>query len=132
LGATPQGDYGIGVIPIREDASCVFGAIDIDEYANGESTRAVVEKVAHLKLPLVACQTKSGGIHLYLFLRDKPVRAELVRMKLMEWATVLGHRGVEVFPKQSVLASKEDVGNWINMPYYRGAETNRYAVLPGA
>lgn len=36
----------------------------------------------------------------------------------MDWAIALGYNNVEVFPKQTKLASERDVGNWINMPYF--------------
>ena len=49
----------------------------------------------------------------------------------MEWAVALGYSGVEVFPKQTRLANDQDIGNWINMPYYNVASTNRYAVVDG-
>jgi len=46
----------------------------------------------------------------------------------MEWAIALGHSGVEVFPKQVRLANQRDYGNWINMPYFGGEHTHRYAI----
>src|SRR5690348_14893043 len=45
------GKRGVGVIPIRDDACCVFGAIDVDEYGTADSLSAVTEKIASLKLP---------------------------------------------------------------------------------
>lgn len=122
------GAFGIGVVPIRDDSTAVFGAIDVDQY--GTNLADLAAEVARLNLPLVLCRTKSGGAHLYLFLRDQPVKAEVVRGKLMEWAVLLGYSGVEVFPKQTRLAGPNDTGNWINMPYFRGADTNRFAILP--
>jgi hypothetical protein len=44
---------------------------------------------------------------------------------------VLGYGGVEVFPKQVMLASDKDVGNWLNMPYFKHNDTNRYAIFKG-
>lgn len=123
-----SGAYGIGIVPIRDDATCVFGAIDVDQYAT--DLVALAGEVARLKLPLILCRTKSGGAHLYLFLKDQPAKAEVVRRKLMEWAVLLGYAKVEVFPKQIRLAGPRDCGNWINMPYFRGKDTNRFAILP--
>lgn len=119
------GRYGLGVVPIRDDATVVFGAIDIDDYA--VVIARIAEEVTRLRLPLVVCRTKSGGLHLYLFMRE-PVPAELVRTTLMEWAIALGYAGVEVFPKQTRLAGPEDWGNWINLPYFSGDRSTRYAV----
>jgi hypothetical protein len=122
------GTYGIGIVPIRDDATCCFGAIDIDQYDKDLSKLA--DQIVALQLPLVPCRTKSGGVHLYLFTKE-PTPATLVRERLMEWAVLLGHSGVEIFPKQSRLASENDIGNWINMPYYQGDATNRYAIAAG-
>ncbi len=119
--------FGLGVTPILEDATCLWGAIDVDVYP---LDLPKLEALARSKgLPLVLCRTKSGGAHLYLFMAS-PAPAEIVRAKLMEWAVALGFPGVEVFPKQTSLASERDYGNWINMPYQGGARTTRYALSP--
>jgi hypothetical protein len=122
---TIVGTIGIGVCPIDDDSNCVFGAIDVDVYPL--DLRKLQKAVHDLELPLVICRTKSGGAHLYLFLSE-PTPAELVRGRLMEWAVALGYPGVEVFPKQTKLASKNDEGNWINLPYQGGARSTRYAL----
>lgn len=123
-----SGDYSLGIVPIREDASCVFGAIDIDNYKL--DLLALEQEVQKAGVPVIVCRTKSGGAHLYCF-STEPVSAELMRGKLMEWAVVLGHSGVEVFPKQTRLAGPNDYGNWINMPYFAGDKTTRYAIANG-
>lgn len=123
-----RGEYGIGIVPIRDDATCVFGAVDIDSY-NLDFSK-LEDDIARLQLPLIICRTKSGGAHLYLF-TNEAVPAELIRGKLMDWAVALGHSGVEVFPKQVKLAGPNDYGNWINMPYFSMEQTNRYAVAGG-
>jgi len=120
------GTYGLGIVPICEDNTCRFGAIDIDQYDH--DLKDLAEKIEKLELPLLVCRSKSGGAHLYLFARE-PVSAELMRGKLMEWAIAIGYGGVEVFPKQVNLAGPEDVGNWINMPYFNSEETIRFGVF---
>jgi len=67
---------------------------------------------------------------LYLFIKNG-AKAALVRDKLMEWAVVLGYPGVEVFPKQSEIADENDIGSWINMPYFQADRTTRYAIHKG-
>ncbi len=119
------GTYGLGVVPIRIDATCRWGAIDVDVY-RGFDHAALRRQVEERGLPLVVCRSKSGGGHLFLFLADD-APAELVRSKLTEWADALGYHGAEVFPKQTRL-DDEGVGNWINMPYQAGDRTTRYAV----
>lgn len=110
-----KGEQGIGIVPIKDDATVSFAAIDIDTY--DIDIDKLEERINELKLPLLICQSKSGGVHAYLFCKD-PISAELVRSRLEEWAVVLGHPGVEIFPKQNELCSDKDVGNWLNMPYF--------------
>lgn len=120
-----SGVFGLGVVPIRDDGTCVFGAIDVDVYPLDLGILGAL--IRELRLPLVVCRTKSGGAHLYLFM-SAPASAGLVRGKLMDWAVRLGYPGVEVFPKQTRLASTNDDGSWINVPYNGGRRSTRYAV----
>jgi len=121
-----RGEQGIGIVPITDDAMVRWAAIDIDVY-EGLDIAAMEQTIKEMKLPLVLCSTKSGGIHAYLFLTEW-TSAHLVRERLTQWAYVLGHPGTEVFPKQSQLASTADVGNWINMPYFGDT---RYGIRDG-
>ena len=146
------GRMGLGIIPIRDDATVMFAAGDIDEYqvkciecngAKGGCDKcegrgwnyldlvALQAKIVKFDLPLLVTRTKSGGAHLYVFFH-KPVPAELARAKMAEWVVALGYPGIEIFPKQSKLANENDVGNWINMPYAgcEGGETLRYGIKP--
>ncbi len=123
-----NGKLGVGSIPIRDDATCSWGAIDIDTYPL--DIPALEAKLKDMNLPLVPCRTKSGGAHLYLFV-NTPVSAEKIRNYLMKFSSILGHPGVEIFPKQVKLASERDVGNWINMPYFNADKTDRYAIIGG-
>jgi hypothetical protein len=123
-----SGKASVGVVPIQDDGTCWWGAIDIDEYPL--DIYAIDEKVRALGLPLIVLRTKSGGAHLTCFVSE-PVPCKLMRDKLYQFALVLGYAGVEIFPKQNMLASRQDVGNWLNMPYFRHWETDRYAVLKG-
>jgi hypothetical protein len=54
------------------------------------------------------------------------VSAGLMQDKLNEIRSVLGYGGSEVFPKQRELKSKDDTGNFLNLPYYNGDDTVRY------
>lgn len=110
------GRVPLGVICIREDSRCRWGAIDVDEYS--EDLIDIIHRVDQRKLPLVPCRSKSGGLHLFLFL-DRFEPASEVQSKLRDLAASLGLTGSEIFPKQTrVLSERGDVGNWIVMPYY--------------
>lgn len=122
-----SGVQGVGVVPIRDDSSCFFGAIDIDIY-DGLDVNKVINTSEELDLPLVFCRSKSGGLHAFCFVKDA-VPAATMREKLSLFSAALGHGGVEIFPKQSeILAERGDVGGWINMPYFDAARTTRYAM----
>ncbi len=123
-----DGKYGIGVIPIRDDSRCVFAAIDVDVYADLDLGRVAFD-VAKMGLPLIVCRSKSGGAHIYLFMKE-PVPAGKVQERLREIAATLAFGTAELFPKQTSIDSDRDLGSWINCPYQNAAETNRYAVMP--
>ena len=111
-----SGERPLGVISIREDNSCLWGSIDIDKY--DDDLAGVVEEVEREKLPLVPCRSKSGGLHLFLFLQE-PQPAAAVQDTLRNIAASLGMAGSEIFPKQTeVLAERGDLGNWMVMPYF--------------
>ena len=121
------GSQSLGIIPIRADNTCLFGAIDIDSYGNFEYNK-LVKKLETNRFPLVLTRSKSGGAHLWIFF-ENPVPADLVQTKLREFASAIGFGRSEIFPKQSeILLDRGDIGNWINMPYFNGAEGNRYGI----
>lgn len=118
---------GIGIVPLKDDNTCNFGVIDIDSYnINHEDLSERLEKE---HIPLVLCRSKSGGAHLYMFLKDA-VEADALIEKLNIIASYLGYGGSEVFPKQSSRIDLEkDIGNWINLPYHNVEKCLRYAVI---
>ena len=124
-----DGSVGLGVVPIRDDNKCKFGAVDVDVY-NDLDIEALSARIKALSLPLTVLRSKSGGAHLVLFMKHA-TPAAAVRKALMNCATILDFAGSEIFPKQENLASKNDVGNWINMPYFDAERTTRYAVVDG-
>jgi hypothetical protein len=125
-----NGERSLGIVPIRDDNTVVFASIDIDTYPL--DLEALDIKIEQLSLPLMLCRSKSGGAHLHLFIKPPGAMAEKVRAKLAEWSAELGFAGVEIFPKQNELRNKDDVGNWINMPYFGGDEDDkRYAIVKG-
>jgi hypothetical protein len=112
------GERPLGIIPIKEDNTCSWGSVDVDEYDT--NLLAIVERVEKSRFPLVPCRSKSGGLHLFLFLL-KPLAASVIQGALREMAASLGLAGSEIFPKQTtVLANKGGLGNWMVMPYFGG------------
>ena len=82
-----EGEQGVGAIPINEDNQCRFGAIDVDVYDLNQ--KEMQDKIQKLKLPLLHCRSKSGGAHLYLFLKEWE-QAAVVREYLTEMSIMLG------------------------------------------
>ena len=122
-----KGNIGVGVVPIRDDATVVWGAIDIDTY----SLDLPKMSIDLANSPFVVCRSKSGGAHIFAF-TSEPVPASLMQERLAKAAAALGFGGVEIFPKQSeLLAERGDIGNWLNMPYFGGEASVRYALIGG-
>ena len=118
-------DPSLGIIPIRDDSTCSWGCIDVDTYPL--DYKKIISHIRELKLPLVMCRSKSGGAHIFIFLKE-PVQASLVRDKLTEWSAEIGYANCEIFPKQiEIKADRGDTGNFLNLPYHDGDSTNRYA-----
>ena len=120
----------LGIIPIRADNTTKWGCIDIDSYPLDHTS--LFKKIRRLKLPLVYCKSKSGGAHLFLFLK-KTIASKLVRNKLIEISALIGHSASEIFPKQSSISlEKGDLGNFLNLPYYNSNKSVRYALRENA
>jgi hypothetical protein len=123
-----NGEEGLGVIPITDNATCNWGAIDVDVYPL--DLVELEAKVNGLELPFVVLRTKSGGAHLTAYFKEFQSCAE-VRAKMAEASFALGLGEREFYPKQVKLANSSDIGNWLNMPYFQGALTERYAIIAG-
>jgi hypothetical protein len=112
------GQRPLGVIVIREDGHSRWGSIDYDVY--DANLLEMVDRVEKMKLPLVPCRSKSGGLHLFLF-SDEWIAAETMRGALQHLSGRLGLSGSEIFPKQTqILRERGDLGNWMVMPYFGG------------
>lgn len=119
------GDQGIGIVPIKDNSCCRFGAIDIDVYT-GLDVPKIVSEITRNGYPVMPVRSKSGGLHLYLF-TNEDVPATLIKEKLQMIAAALKHGDAEIFPKQSeILSERGDIGQWINMPYENYLSTARY------
>lgn len=136
-----DGSMGIGCVPLRDDDTCYWGGIDIDNHGKTEDSdiKGIEKAVNDAGYPLVATRSKSGGVHLYLYLSE-PTRAELVRRVLKMWADALKIPGTDcLFPKHDRMNRDSDTGekglsNWLNFSYFgtnlKGG-TDRYAVVNG-
>ena len=119
------GDPAIGIVPLLSNNRVVWGCIDIDIKGDTklrEKIESLESKVRELGLPLVVCESKSKGAHLYCFAKDE-MPAKVMQAKLAEFAAMLGYGGCEVFPKQTSRADEKDIGNWLNICYHGQTRT---------
>jgi|TARA_R110000787_G_scaffold43799_5_gene107309 hypothetical protein len=119
-----KGGTGVGIIPIKSDNLCHWGAIDIDQY--DVSHKELVDNLRKNKIPAVVGRTKSGGAHVWIFL-SVPIEAADMQRRMTELSASLGYAGSEIFPKQTtILLDRGDTGNFLNMPYHAGKNSVRY------
>lgn len=117
-----DGERPLGVSPLREDGMCRWGVVDSDDYSL--TPLSVMEAAQRADLPVVVCRSKSGGAHVFLFADDWVPQATM-HAALMACRDTLGVKKGEIFPTAAT------PGNWLNMPYFGGDETDRYAVKAG-
>jgi len=108
------GQTPLGINPTREDGTCSWGSIDFNGY--WDSGR-VFRRLSIGKYPLVPCCSKSGGLHLFLFLKS-PAPSVEVQIALRDAAKSLKLGQLadyQIFPK---LSAESDADDWILMPYF--------------
>lgn len=110
-----DGRIGLGISPITTKNKCSFGVIDIDEYKG--QVKTYLDIIAKFGLPLVPIYSKSGGLHLFVFLSEEANAGEVVDL-LQVFRHILGlPKDTEIFPKQRTIPM-DGLGNWINLPYF--------------
>ena len=123
-----DGDYGIGICPVKSDGKCFFGVIDIDYYKS--NIRKVLDFINNYQLPLLPFRSKSGGLHCYLML-TKAVTARQMRKALEQivymfsLSELYGKNKVEIFPKQD---KAEGFGSAITLPYFNVGNEYTYLI----
>lgn len=123
-----DGQQSLGIVPIRIDGTAMWFAIDVDTYDNASLHTSLLKKIAANDLPLVMTKSKSGGAHLWCFLTEA-MQARDIREVAKQFLAILGlPSDTEIFPKQ-VEVDKENVGNWINLPFF--GDTRFGVVLKG-
>ena len=125
-GRTIKAD-SLGICPINRESKCHWGAIDLDNYK--PDLKELFKKIKSINVPLIPIRSKSGGIHLYAFLKN-PVSALLMREKLHSIKHIFGvEKPDRIFPVQKYLdLDKGSAGSWINLPYHNCEKTERYMI----
>ena len=122
-------DAGVILPPCNLDGDSEYkglvhwGAIDEDVYDKPDHLKRIVQQIYDEKLPLAPCYSKSGGLHIYMFVKkgmaeegDKMVNA------LKHYKKILKATAQEIFPKQTKpkwddKKKRWSPGNGILVPY---------------
>ena len=134
-----EGKTGLGIVPLNSDSQCKFCVIDFDTYS--DKARLDIISICNSNgLPFVPFLSKSGGLHLYLFMRDfvpaSQVTNIVTRLITKSGLTYIQREHgdpnatLEIFPKQTIHRNTTEAqGNWINLPYFdcRSNKTGMYS-----
>ena len=118
------GKLSIGIQPCTENSEVKFGVIDIDpkDYDNFNK-KDYIDIIQQYELPLLPVQSKSGGLHLFLFMNIF-TDSKTVKSFLTNLLSLFGlKQDTEIFPKQTQLSKDSETGQlrpgqFINLPYY--------------
>jgi len=123
-----NGTLSIGVQACTENSEARFGVIDIDpkSYDNFDK-KLIIDKIQEYKLPLIPVLSKSGGMHLYLFMGSFVLATKIVSFLSNLLPIFKLPPNCEIFPKQTQLtkdpeSGKTNVGQFINLPYFKKSE----------
>jgi hypothetical protein len=130
-----NGSKAIGIQPCDDEGRAKFGAIDIDDKQHSYKNfpfQKYLDLVVKYNLPVIPIKSKSGGLHLCVFFKEK-VSALFIRNFFDKILMTLGlPSNIEIYPKETEIAKREDgtyeFGHFINLPYFRKEE--RLALNP--
>ena len=110
-----DGKQRIGIKPEKDDVAR-WGCIDIDPHNYKEyNQKKIVDIIKEYKLPLIPVRSKSGGLHLFLFLDNWYPIKDVIK-KLHQWNNDF-FQAQEIFPMNKCL----------NMPYFNMNSTTEFA-----
>jgi hypothetical protein len=135
-----NGGDGIAIAPLMNIEGkknvCFYAVIDIDVY--GVSFTWLVNRLYAAGFRFAAFLSKSGGLHIYFFF-DDPEPADKAVESLKKIVEVYGlsrlfvngknKSKVEIFPKQTVLASDSAKAGCLFLPFYNTANKSRQNML---
>lgn len=110
-----KGEKGLGINPLKKDNTVAFFVLDVDDYTLDKVS--IELKLEKFGLKHVTFLSKSGGLHIYFFMKERSPADKLKKIA-SELKFLLGlPQSTEFFPKQTNLL-EDDLGNWINLPYF--------------
>ena len=121
-----EGKISIGIKTCNTDKEARLGVIDIDpkDYADFDK-KFFIDKVQEFDLPLIPVESKSGGLHLWIFINEFMSAKDIVSFLTNLLPLFKLKPNTEIFPKQTELTRDESTGKigpgqFINLPYYGG------------
>tara|TARA_R100000231_G_scaffold76514_1_gene59497 strand:+ start:187 stop:1821 length:1635 start_codon:yes stop_codon:yes gene_type:complete len=121
-----EGKISIGIQPCNTDKEARLGVIDIDpkDYADFDK-KFFIDKIQEFDLPLIPVESKSGGLHLWIFINEFMSAKDIVSFLTNLLPLFKLKPNTEIFPKQTELTRDESTGKigpgqFINLPYYGG------------
>ena len=119
-----NGKLSIGIQPCNEHSEARLGVIDIDPKDYDDfNKKFFIDIIQDFDLPLIPIESKSGGLHLCLFM-DQFTDAKALKSFLTNLLPLFKLKpNNEIFPKQTELTRDEETGKlkpgqFINLPYY--------------
>ena len=118
------GGDGIAIEPLCEDNTCFLSVIDIDVI--GQNYTYIVQRLYSYGLKFVPFVSKSRGLHIYFFYKDKETGKDSIAalQRVVEifglgrlFTSDKGKSKVEIFPKHEVLKPGSQ-GSCLFLPYY--------------
>ena len=110
-----EGKYVIGLRPERDD-KIKWGCIDVDPQSYKDySSKKYIDIIKNNNLPLIPVRSKSGGLHIFLFLKDWENKVDVLKI-LNKWNNDY-FMANEVFPMNKALG----------MPYFNAKMTTEFA-----
>ena len=132
-----NGTKSVGIQPTNENSEVKFGIIDVDpdkipgcSYKDYDK-KFFIDKIQEFKLPLIPIESKSGGLHLFIFMKEFVSAALLVSFLSNLLPLFKLRPDCEIFPKQTQLTKNNETGElrpgqFVNLPYYK--RTKRQAL----
>ena len=132
-----NGAKSVGIQPTNENAQVKFAIIDVDpdkipgcSYKDYDK-KFFIDKIQEFKLPLIPIESKSGGLHLFIFMKEFVSAALLVSFLSNLLPLFKLRPDCEIFPKQTQLTKNNETGElrpgqFVNLPYYK--RTKRQAL----
>ena len=119
-----EGKISIGIQPCNENKKARLGVIDVDPKDYDDfNKKFFIDIIQDYELPLIPIESKSGGLHLCLFMANFINAKDIVSFLTNLLSLFKLKPKNEIFPKQTELTKDGETGKlkpgqFINLPYY--------------